>query len=255
MKTADWLQPGKPLIGPFIRIPRAEVVEILALAGCDYAVVDLEHGPIGHHEIYPLILAAERRGMPLLARLPGLDEAHAKWLLDQGIAGLQIPHIQTADDARRAVAMSKFAPMGARGLCRFTRAAEYSNLPKEAYLAGANSSSALVLQIEGREGADNIEAICAVPGIDVIFVGPYDLSQSMGLIGQIWHAEVVARVSSIVATCARAGIRTGVFTDTPEGVAHWARLGVTYITYRIEAELFLTAMKAALAEARGGLAR
>lgn len=249
-QQSRWIDAGGPLLGPLIRIPRPEIVEMIALAGYDFGVVDLEHGPIGHNEVYPMILAAERRGMPLLARLPGLNESYVKWLLDQGIAGLQIPHVKTADDARMAVSMSRFAPEGERGLCRFTRAAEYSNIPKEKYLSEANRQHVLVLQIEGAEGAANVEEIVKVPGVDVIFVGPYDLSQSLGLIGQIWHPKIVAEISRIVGICRSAGIKTGVFTDTPEGVAHWAALGIEYINYRVEAEAIMSSFKSIVAEAK-----
>ncbi len=254
MKSALLSSPHA-LLGPLIRIPRAEIVELLALGGFDFGVVDLEHGPIGHHEVYPMLLAAERRNFPLLARIPGLQESYVKWLLDIGISGLQIPHIKTADDARAAVAMSKFAPEGERGLCRFTRAAGFSDTPRDEYVRTANERCILVLQIEGKEGVDNIEEICSVPGIDIIFVGPYDLSQSLGLIGQIWHEKVVEKVTHVVQTCAAAGIRTGVFTDSPEGLAHWHKLGIHYLNYRIEVEIFLSGIRQCVADAKKAIVR
>lgn len=248
-----FLQTSESVIGPLIRIPRPEIIELLALGGFDFGVVDLEHGPISHHEVYPLQLAAERHSFPLLARIPGLNENYAKWLLDIGISGLQIPHIKTAHDARAAVSMSKFSPLGERGLCRFTRAARFSAIPKDEYVSTANEQSVLVLQIEGLEGVENIEEICAVKGIDVIFVGPYDLSQSMGLIGQIWHKDVVDKIIHVVDICSKNGIKTGVFTDTIEGVSHWKNLGIHYINYRIEAEIFLDSIKRTVNEAKAAV--
>ncbi len=250
MPGKTWLSTKPHLIGPFVRIPRAEVIEILGLAGFDFAVADLEHGPIMPNEIYPMILAAERRGIRLIARLPGLQESYFKWLLDLGIGGLQVPHIKTADDAQKAVQFSRFSPEGERGLCRFVRAAEFSNIPKERYLIEANRKSLLILQIEGKEGVDNIRDIAQVPGVDVIFVGPYDLSQSLGLIGQIWHDTVVKEISRVVQVCAEFGVSVGVFTDTIQGVRHWSALGVKYINYRIEVEFFLSNLRAHLDELR-----
>ena len=185
MKKTAWLSSKEILIGPFIRLARPEIVEIMAMAGFDFGVVDLEHGGnVNMNDVYPLILAAENRGIKLLARIPGINEMYIKWLLDLGIGGLQIPHIKNKKDAQRAVEYSKFYPLGERGLCRFVRAAEFSNIAKEEYISKANSKSILVLQIEGVEGAQNINEIISVEGIDVIFVGPYDLSQSMGLTGK-----------------------------------------------------------------------
>jgi 4-hydroxy-2-oxoheptanedioate aldolase len=244
-----WLQSKKNLIGPFVRIARPEVVEMLAMAGYDFGVLDLEHGgAVNMNDVYPLILAAENRGIKLLARIPGINETYIKWLLDLGIGGLQIPHIKTKEDAQRAVEYSKFHPMGERGLCRFVRAAEFSNIPKQEYIDKANSKSIIVLQIEGVEGAKNIEEICTVEGIDVIFVGPYDLSQSMGLTGQIWHEDVTKEITRIIEICKSKGIVTGVFTDTPEGIKHWSDLGVKYLNYRIDTEMFLDFAKKSKAE-------
>jgi 4-hydroxy-2-oxoheptanedioate aldolase len=244
-----WLQSKKNLIGPFVRIARPEVVEMLAMAGYDFGVLDLEHGgAVNMNDVYPLILAAENRGIKLLARIPGINETYIKWLLDLGIGGLQIPHIKTKEDAQRAVEYSKFHPMGERGLCRFVRAAEFSNIPKQEYIDKANSKSIIVLQIEGFEGAKNIEEICTVEGIDVIFVGPYDLSQSMGLTGQIWHEDVTKEITRIIEICKSKGIVTGVFTDTPEGIKHWSDLGVKYLNYRIDTEMFLDFAKKSKAE-------
>ena len=243
MTKQEWLTKSKFLLGPFIRMPRAEMVEILGLAGFDFAIVDLEHGAIMPNEVYPMILAAENRGIRLIARVPGLQESYIKWLLDLGIGGLQIPHIKTVADAAKAVEYARFAPDGERGLCRFVRAAGFSDTPKEEYLNTAKDKSVLVLQIEGREGAENIEAITDVKGIDVLFVGPYDLSQSLGLTGQIWHEKVVTEIQRIIAVCDRKGIFTGIFTDTPEGIERWSSLGVKYLNYRIDVEMMLNYSK------------
>ncbi len=249
MEKNPWLLSKDKLIGPFIRIARPQIVEMMAMAGYDFGVIDLEHGgTINMDDVYPLILAAENRGLKLLARIPGVNEMYIKWLLDLGIGGLQIPHIKTKADAERAVEYSKFYPMGERGLCRFVRAADFSNTKKEDYINNANSKSIIVLQIEGVEGAKNIEEISSVEGVDVIFVGPYDLSQSMGLTGQIWHPDVTREITRIIEICKSKGILTGVFTDTAEGIKHWSSLGVKYLNYRMDTEMFLDIAKKSYAE-------
>jgi 4-hydroxy-2-oxoheptanedioate aldolase len=249
MEQNAWLSSKKFLVGPFVRLARPEVVEMLAMAGFDFGVLDLEHGgAVNMNDVYPLILAAENRGIKLMARIPGINETYIKWLLDMGIGGLQIPHIKTKEDAQKAVEYAKFRPLGERGLCRFVRAAEFSNIPKDEYITKANSKSVIILQIEGVEGAKNIEEICTVEGIDVIFVGPYDLSQSMGLTGQIWHPDVAAEITRIIEICKKKNIATGVFTDTPEGIKHWSALGVNYLNYRIDTEMLLDFAKKCKAE-------
>ncbi|WP_306598026.1 HpcH/HpaI aldolase/citrate lyase family protein [Geothrix sp. 21YS21S-2] len=252
-EAKTWLAAKPHRIGPFLRIPRPELVEMLGMAGFDFAILDLEHGPTAPADVYPLILAAERRGLRLLARIPALQESYFKWLLDLGVGGIQVPHVKCREDAERAVAYGMFAPGGERGMCRFVRAAEFSNIPKEDYIAEANRNRLLVLQIEGKEGLDHLTEIIEVPGIDVIFVGPYDLSQSLGLIGQIWHPEVVKAVEEVITLCGNKGVEVGVFTDTPEGLAHWKKLGVKYLAYRVETEILLNAFKSTLTDAHDAL--
>lgn len=249
----DWLDAQPYRVGPFLRIPRPELVEIIGIAGFDFAILDMEHGPTAPAEVYPLILAAERRGLRLIARIPTNQEPHFKWLLDLGIGGIQVPHVKTRDDAERAVEYSLFSPTGERGMCRFVRAAEFSNIPKDDYISSANRNRLLILMIEGKEGVDHLEEILTVPGIDVIFVGPYDLSQSMGLIGQIWHPDVLKTIEGVIVACAARGIATGVFTDTPEGLTFWKHRGVKYLAYRVETEILLTSFKQVSAQTRAAL--
>ncbi|MEI8109612.1 MAG: aldolase/citrate lyase family protein [Chitinophagia bacterium] len=249
MASKNWVISKKHLIGPFIRLARPEIVEMLSMADYDFGVLDFEHGgAISMNDVYPLILAAQNRGIKLMARIPGINEMYIKWLLDLGIDGLQIPHIKTKSDAQLAINFAKFYPMGERGLCRFVRAAEYSNIPKETYLKNANTESLIILQIEGVEGAQNINEIISVDGIDIIYIGPYDLSQSMGLAGQIWHPKVAEEITRIIEVCSKKNIATGVFTDTAYGVKYWSNLGVKYINYRIDTEMFLDFAKRGRAE-------
>lgn len=249
MNKQDWLHSKEHLYGPFTRIANPEIIEIIALAGYDFAVVDFEHGATAHlTDVYPLILAAQNRGLQLIARIPGINEMYIKWLLDLGIGGLQIPHIKNKDDAAKAISYAKFYPMGERGLCRFVRAAEFSNTKKEDYLNQSNENSFIILQIEGKEGVENIEEILSVSGIDILFVGPYDLSQSLGIPGDIWNPKVSTEIEKIISACNKKGVQTGIFTDTPSGVRHWRQLGIKYINYRIDTELFFSFAKTSFEE-------
>jgi 4-hydroxy-2-oxoheptanedioate aldolase len=249
-KKSEWLTFEGARIGPFVRIARPEIIELLAIAGFDFAIVDLEHGFTSPNEVYPLLLAAEAHNIKLIARLPGLDEQYTKWLLDMGVHGIQVPHVSTTDEARKVLRQSKFAPEGERGLCRFVRAARYSNLSKEEYINTANNKALVIIQIEGLAGARNINEIAALEGIDVIFVGPYDLSQSLGVPGQIWHESVVTEAKKIIKTCRDMDVEVGIFTDTVEGIKFWKGLGVKYISYKIDVSLILDLTKSHLMEAR-----
>lgn len=111
--------------GPFMKLARPEMIEAVALAGFDLALVDMEHGPVSRSELYAVVMAAERRNLPLVVRVPVREEPYIKWCLDPGVRHIQVPSVETAEDAAFGVRNSYFNPPGMRGLCRFTRAAAF----------------------------------------------------------------------------------------------------------------------------------
>jgi 4-hydroxy-2-oxoheptanedioate aldolase len=227
-------------LGPFVKVARPEMIEAIALAGFDLAVVDMEHVPVAPNDLYPLVLAAERRNLQLIVRIPAREEPYFKWCLDLGIRHIQVPFVETAEDVADCIAYSHFAPQGMRGLCRFVRAADFSAKPREEYLAEANEKTQLILQVEGRRGVANLpEILGAAPKGSTLFVGPYDLSQSLGKPGQIWDAEVVGQIEAIVAKCAAKKVSVGTFTDTPQGIRFWAERGVSLIEYATDLNIFM----------------
>lgn len=220
------------------------MIECCALAGFDFAIADMEHTPISTTDVLPLLLAANNRGIDLILRIPENDPKYFKWALDLGVNYIQVPHIQSKADAQKAVSASRFAPQGDRGLCRFVRAAKYSDTPVADYIRESNEQTRLILQIEGAGGVAAIDEILSVDGIDTIFIGPYDLSQSMGHTGNIWHPEVVKAMEMIIDKCAKASVRVGTFADSQENVIHWVSRKVQMIEFASDLNLFLTGAKA-----------
>jgi len=232
-------------LGVFVKCPHPEMIEAIGLAGFDFAVVDMEHTPLGPRDLYPLVLAAERRGLSLVVRIPQKLDAYFKWCRDLNVARIQVPHVETAQDALYAIKHSYFSPVGERGLCRFVRAADFSTLPKDEYLRQANAGNRLVLQIEGQRALANLPEILAVlPPEASIFIGPYDLSQSLGKPGQIWDPEVVTAMESIIDQCRPKGIKVGTFTDTPEGLAFWSQKGLNFLEYASDLHMFIATSQA-----------
>ena len=228
-------------LGPFVKLARPEMIEAIALAGFDFAVVDMEHVAVGQNDLYPLVLAAERRGLQLIVRIPVREEPYFKWCLDLGIRHIQVPFVETAEDVDYCIKNSYFSPQGLRGLCRFVRAADFSAKPRAEYLAEANEKTQLILQVEGQRGVANLpEILGAAPKGSTLFIGPYDLSQSLGKPGQIWDQEVVGQIEAIVAKCAAKNIGVGIFTDTPEGIGFWAERGVSLIEYASDLNIFMS---------------
>jgi 4-hydroxy-2-oxoheptanedioate aldolase len=226
--------------GLFIKCPHPEIIECLGIEKSDFAVVDMEHTPVYQSNLYPLILAANLHNMDLIVRIPENRESYYKWCLDLGIRTIQIPHIQSVDDVKLAVKYSNFAPLGERGLCRFVRAAKYSSTNKDQYIKDENSSKKLIFQIEGQQGVENIDSIIEeLPENSSLFIGPYDLSQSLNIPGQIWDEKVVLKMKDIISKCKQNNIEVGTFTDSEEGVKFWTNLGIDFIEYASDLNVFI----------------
>lgn len=239
-------------LGPFVKCPHPEMVEAVALAGFDFAVIDMEHTPLGPRDLYPLVLAAEARKLPLVIRVPANSAAHIKWCLDLGVKRVQVPNISTAEEAMAAVDAAYFHPKGERGLCRFVRAANFSLKDRDLYIARSNIENRLLLQLEGREAVSNAGAILkAIPVGVSLFVGPYDLSQSLGVPGRIWDDAVIDAIKNIADGCKSNGIGVGTFTDTPEGVEFWRKWGMDFVEYGSDLQLFMQGAQRLLEAARG----
>jgi 2-dehydro-3-deoxyglucarate aldolase len=181
---------GEPSIGTWMSIGHTSIAEILSLAGYDWVVIDTEHSAIDVSEVLRLIGAVELFGSVPLVRLAGIDPIQAKAVLDSGAAGILVPMVNTKADAELAVKMTKYPPLGIRGAC-LARAQWYGNRFKD-YIEHANDDTLLIVQIEHKDAVANIDEILSVPGIDGIFIGPYDLSLSLGVPGQLNHPDVVA---------------------------------------------------------------
>ena len=225
-----------PVFGPFSKLSDPAVVEVLGHAGFDFVILDMEHGSNSPETMQHLIRAAELAGIASIVRVPEDDPGMISKVLDIGATGVQVPQITCADDVRQAVKVAKFAPQGERGVCRFVRAADYSALDKHVYFKQANEAL-LVIQLEGAEALKNLDEILDVPGPDIVFVGPYDLSQSLGVPGQVDHPLVIEKTKEIVAACKKKGIAVGNFTETPEQSAFWVEQGLGYMSFSVDVGL------------------
>jgi len=243
---------GRVLCGPFLKLSDPAVAEICGLAGFDHVIIDCEHGPLSVGEAQNLIRAAELRGILPFVRVPRNEPSEILRALDVGAVGVHVPHVSTADDARRAVDACRFHPEGERGVCRFVRAAGYTSVPAAQHFAEANARTIVVLHIEGTEGLDHLSEILEVRGVDVVFIGPYDLSQSCGIPGEVHHPKVREKMEGAVAQARAANAVVGTFVESPDEADVWVRLGVQYICYAVDVGIFYQACKAVVAELRRG---
>ena len=234
-----------PVIGPFSLTTDPAFVEIMGWAGFDYVVLDLEHGPSSLETLQDLVRAAEVGGTFPLVRTKEGDLAMIGQALDVGAGGVVVPQVASARHAEAAVRRTKFAPRGERGVNPCVRAARYSAMDRFEYFSAAGEA-VVVLQIEGRQAAENLDEILQVDGVDVLFVGPYDLSQSLGVVGQVDHPLVVETITRIVDSCGEKGVCAGLFCSTPDAARHWMRKGARFISYGIDTALFTAACRAAV---------
>ena len=222
------LQAGQPVFGSMITFPSAPVVEMLGFLGYDWVLIDNEHGSITVDLAEDLIRAAEFAGAAPIVRPVGNRPEIIAPFLDRGAWGVQVPHINTAAEARAAVSAVKYYPEGERGLFSRGRPADYGfsgSTPE--YVAAANRNTLVCLMLEEVEAIANIPELLQVPGVDVYFIGAGDLSQSMGYPGQQTHPEVQALVEQGVRQIAAAGITAG--CSCPDNlVPHYLELGARY---------------------------
>jgi 4-hydroxy-2-oxoheptanedioate aldolase len=227
----------RPVVGTFSKTLDPAFVEIMGHAGFDFVVLDLEHGPNTVLSLQNLLRAAEVANLFPIVRVKKESPSLISEVLDVGAGGIQAPDICCKGDAEAVVRAARFAPLGMRGVCRFVRAASYSSLERHEYFAQANTS-VIVLQLEGAAAVRNVREILSVPGVDIIFVGPYDLSQSLGVPGDVDDPRVTEAMSHIVDECLSRGVVAGTFVDTIEAARKWRAAGVKYLCYSVDVGLF-----------------
>lgn len=246
-RLKEALRQGKTVIGPFMKLPEPALVEIFGRAGFDYVIIDTEHGPMSIESAENLVRAAELVGITPVIRIRENDASLVSRALDIGAEGVQVPQIGRAADAEAVVKAAKFAPEGERGVCRFVRAAQYTHVDRFEYFRRANADTTVIIHIEGREGVENIDGILAVPGLDVAFIGPYDLSQSLGVPGQVDHPEVARAMADVVEKARRRGVAVGTFVDNEAAARKWMEAGIQYISYSVDVGLIYEAARGLLA--------
>jgi 2-keto-3-deoxy-L-rhamnonate aldolase RhmA len=242
------LKEGRPLMGALLQIPLPEVAEIYATAGYDWLFVDLEHSPMEPRQALDILVAVDTR-VPCVVRVPWNDEAHIKKALDIGATGIIVPLVNTAEDARLAVGRCKYPPQGVRSV-GITRAQRF-DLDFDDYMRRANDEVAVIVQIEHIEAARNIDAILDVPGIDGVFVGPFDLSGSMDKPGKINDPEVQQAIRDIIRACEKRDIARCIYAHTPAHAKTYLEQGYRVIGLCTDYITLARAAVAALKEVRG----
>jgi 4-hydroxy-2-oxoheptanedioate aldolase len=228
-RMKEKLRAGEPAFGVSVMIPSPQIVEIIGAAGFDWVLLDCEHGTLTLESVELMAMAADACGITPIARPATRSPEHILQVLDRGVMGVQVPHVNTVAQAREVVAAVKFHPDGQRGLAAGTRAARYDAHGSLAdYVKAANDATLIAIQLEEQAAIDNLDALLQVPGIDVFFIGPSDLSQSLGHPGNP-QAPPVARAIEESLRKMRAAGRTPGMPATAEKVCDALSQGVRYL--------------------------
>jgi 4-hydroxy-2-oxoheptanedioate aldolase len=202
------LKAGHNVVGCWTMLGNPHVLEILALAGFDYLLIDLEHGVGDPSSLANMLHAMSASEATSVVRVPWNDHVYLKRVLDAGAEGVMIPSIETAEEARAAIAACRYPPLGRRGTAASSvRASGYGTSPD--YVATAAENLLIVLQIESAKGVQNIDEILKVEGIDVMFIGPYDLSATVGRMGDLKHPEVAGLIGTAEKKIKATGVPMG----------------------------------------------
>jgi len=225
------LKNGDFVLGTILSLNSPDVAEILSGIGFDWLFIDAEHSTLDPHHLQA-IFQATGDSVPCVVRIPALDEIAVKKTLDAGAAGLLAPQVHNAAQAEQLVKWGRYYPEGTRGL-GFGRAQGFG-LKVGEYLERANEDIVLSVQAESATAVKNIETIVKVQGLDAVLVGPYDLSASMGLPGQIDHPDVKAAIQRVADVCMEAGMPVGIFGLTAEAVRPYIEQGFRFIVAGVD---------------------
>lgn len=237
----DRLDAGETVIGPFQIIGSPVVAELAGLAGYDFTILDQEHGPLTAETIVGLCAAAERGGASPVVRVRANDSPEIQRALDVGAAAVEIPQIDSRAAAEAAVAAARFDPVGERGLSPYVRAGGYKG--GKDYTDRQNQRIAVIVHVEGTAGVEAYEEIIGVDGLDVVFLGPYDLSQSLGIPGQVQDDRVTELMGELCDRAGAAGTVVGTYADDPEMANQWIDAGAQFVAIYVDAPTLLDAYR------------
>ena len=241
------LREGTPKMGLFLNAHSPTVAEQLAHSGYDWLLVDTQHGPMGYEKLSAMLSGISNGGAKSMVRVGGYDDRPGiQQALDMGADGVLVPYINTAEEARQAISCTKYPTTGTRSVYFPQRSMNKAGLL--GYAGNFNNNGIVALQVETASCIDNIAEIAAVPGVDILWVGHYDLSTSLGIPGQFHHPRFLEAIQHVVAAARNHGRLLGIQPGTVDQASEWLGYGFNVISYGSDSAVY----RAALAE---GVAR
>ena len=229
------LKKGEVVLGTWSIMPSASTLNVIASSGLDFVIIDMEHGPMNFETVEQMVVVSESENCTPLVRVAARDEKLILKALDIGAHGVVVPHISQVKDAKESISFIKYSPEGIRGFSPFTWAGGYSLDNVAEHAQRENKETLSILMIEGMNGIKNLDRIIETPGIDVVYVGAYDLSQSLGLPGQVDHPRVREELAGCIKKIRARGIASGGYVaKNAEDIRWMCDMGMQFITYLVD---------------------
>lgn len=246
-RLKETLASGQSVFGAFVYFPQPGLVEILGHAGYDFVVIDMEHSMMDFGDLPTMLMAADAAGITAIVRVGERTSVTVSKVLDAGAQGIIIPHLMSADDAREMVGLTRYPPVGTRTSCMAVRGTEYSASKFTDHVERSNKNIMVIGLIEDAPAVDAIDEIVAVPGVDVVFPGPGDLSTSLNVPGQFEHPLVIEKAEKVVRAAVKAKkAYPGMYVTTPEQAKRWLNEGAKFILYSVDFRVIFNAYRDAL---------
>jgi 2-keto-3-deoxy-L-rhamnonate aldolase RhmA len=248
------LREGELTVGTLIsEIRNPNVMYMLAQSGFDFVIIDAEHGSYSAETVSDLIAAGRGAGIPAIVRICEIRRETILKPLDSGAAGLLVPQVNTVEQAEEVVFHAKYPPEGNRGVAIRRAHNLYRKVDAAAYMREANEHTFIAVQAESPAAIENAEAIAAVPGVDAIFVGPFDLSVSLGIPGQIKHPRETEAIQRVVEVCREHCMVSGIMLFDKDQARHWIEKGMRFLAYSSDIGILADAAAEAVTELKQSL--
>ena len=239
---------GKPQIGLWSSLSNSYCVEVIAGSGYDWILIDTEHSPADLENVLGQLQAAAPYPTEAVVRVPWNDMVTIKRTLDIGATSLLIPYIQTEEEARNAVAYTRYPPHGVRGVAGTSRATRFGRV--KGYAKSAHQELCVLLQIETELGLTNLEAIANVEGVDGVFIGPGDLHASLGYTGETNNPKIVPIIDEALRRIRKCGKAPGILTGVEADAKHWLEVGALFVAVGADVSILARESEKLLAKFR-----
>jgi 4-hydroxy-2-oxoheptanedioate aldolase len=240
-KLKKILKSGKGCIGTWSIMPSASLANVMAVAGFDFVIIDMEHGPASFETAEDMVRALENESCTPLIRVPSNNDSDILRALEIGAHGVVVPQIETPQQAKNVISATKHAPIGHRGMSVFTRSSGYYAVGQKGRTDKENEETMIVLLVEGVKGINNLDKIAKIGSIDVIYIGTYDLSQSLGIPDKTDSPKIVKEVEKCIKLIRSNGIAAGVLAQTQNDIEQWLKMGVQFIPYLVDCGIYYQA--------------